>query len=120
NLCQRHWPCMVAARYADEADDAIPADRMVLDPVPLTTINDIKITQGDYSIPIGQLYLRPDHRYRLTITDERGQRIGSQTIDVKTPGQSLTEDPQSRSNANTCNAVAVGQTPAGSTPCPNP
>jgi len=120
NLCQRNWPCMVAARYTDEGDDAIPADRMVLDPVPLTTINDIKITQGDYSIPVGQLYLRPDHRYRLTITDERGQRIGSQTIDVKTAGQSLTDNPQSRSNASTCNVAGVGQTLAGSVLCPKP
>ena len=120
NLCQRNWPCMVAARYTDEGDDAIPADRMVLDPVPLTTINDIKITQGDYSIPVGQLYLRPDQRYRLTITDERGQRIGSQTIEVKTAGQSLTDNPQSRSNASTCNVAGVGQALAGSVLCPKP
>lgn len=86
NICQRHWPCMVAARYADEGDDAIPADRMVLDPVPLMTINDIKITTGDYSIPIGQLYLRPG-RYRLTVSDEEGHRIGGTAISVsRSPG----------------------------------
>jgi len=117
NVCQKHWPCMVAARYADEGDDAIPADRMVLDPVPLTTINDIKITQGDYSIPTGQLYLRPGHRYRLTITDERGQRIGSQTITVKAPGESLTSAPQDPSTAHACNAVVAGQTALGTKPC---
>ena len=110
NLCQRHWPCMVAARYADEGDDAIPADRMVLDPVPLTTINDIKITQGDYSIPIGQLYLRPGQRYRLTITDERGARIGSQTITVSTPGQSLSAIVPGSSNPGACNVDATGPT----------
>ncbi|HET7223517.1 MAG TPA: hypothetical protein VFI81_09980, partial [Rhodanobacteraceae bacterium] len=81
NLCQKHWPCMVAARYADEGDDAIPADRTVLDPVPLTTIDDVKITRGDYSTPIGQLYLRPGN-YVLTVSDERGQRIGNQSIKV--------------------------------------
>jgi hypothetical protein len=81
-ICQRHWPCMVAARYADEGPAAIPADRMVLDQVPLMTVDDIKITSGDYSIPIGQLYLRPDHRYLLTLTDEQGHSIGSQTISV--------------------------------------
>jgi hypothetical protein len=73
---------MVAARYADEGPAAIPADRMVLDQVPLMTVDDIKITSGDYSIPIGQLYLRPDHRYLLTLTDEQGHSIGSQTISV--------------------------------------
>jgi hypothetical protein len=117
NLCQRHWPCMVAARYAAEGDDAIPADRMVLDPVPLTTINDIKITQGDYSIPIGQLYLRPGQRYRLTITDERGQRIGNQTITVAKPGEPLTNAPQGFANSRACKLAAVGQTFSGALPC---
>ena len=120
NVCQRNWPCMVAARYANEGDDAIPADRMVLDPVPLTTINDIKITQGDYSIPTGQLYLRPDHRYKLTITGERGQRIGSQTVTVKSPGESLSNVPPDSSNAETCNTAAPGQPAAGSAACHNP
>ncbi len=83
DVCQRHWPCLIAARYSDEGKDAIPADRMVLDPVPLMTVNDVKITRGDYSIPFGQLYLRPGHGYRLTISDERGQRIGTQTLTVK-------------------------------------
>lgn len=120
NLCQKHWPCMVAARYADEGDDAVPADRIVLDPVPLTTINDIKITQGDYSIPTGQLYLRPDHRYKLTITDERGQRIGSQTISIKASDESLMKRSQGPSQPRACNAAAPGQTVAGSAACPNP
>jgi hypothetical protein len=113
SVCQDHWPCMVAARYAGEGSDAIPADRMVLDPVPLTTVNDIKITQGDYSIPIGQLYLRPDHRYRLTITGERGQQIGSQMITVR-PVQSAA-GPQP-ANAGCANAGL----PQPSTPCHSP
>ena len=117
NVCQRHWPCMVAARYADEGDDAIPADRMVLDPIPLTTINDIKITQGDYSIPTGQLYLRPGQRYRLTITDERGQRIGSQVITVNAPNESLTSLPQEPSTSQTCNHGVAGQSTLGIKPC---
>ena len=120
NFCRKQYPCMVAARYADEGDDAIPADRMVLDPVPLTTIDDIKITQGDYSTPTGQLYLRPDHRYKLTITDERGQRIGSQPITVRTPGESLTKMSQNLPQPGPCNTAAPGQTAAGSVPCPNP
>lgn len=120
NVCQRHWPCMVAARYADEGDDAIPADRMVLDPVPLMTINDVKITQGDYSIPTGQLYLRPNYRYRLTISDESGQRIGSQVITIKAPNESLTSLPQERPASSACSAIATAQTAATTAPCPNP
>jgi len=119
NVCQRHWPCLVAARYADEGEDAIPADRMVLDPVPLTVINDIKITNGDYSIPIGQLYLRPGQRYRLTISDERGARIGSETITVRAPGESLTNAPQEPLDSRACNVAMAGQMAALAVPCQN-
>jgi hypothetical protein len=117
NLCQRHWPCMVAARYADEGNDAIPADRTVLDPVPLTTINDIKITQGDYSIPTSQLYLRPDHRYMLTITDERGQRIGSQMITVRADRSAAALSPQPATGTDCATAAARSQP---SMPCHHP
>ncbi|MGH8233395.1 MAG: hypothetical protein ACREPU_04275 [Rhodanobacteraceae bacterium] len=83
-VCEHHYPCMIAARYADEGDDAIPADRMVLDPVPLMTVDNIKVTtSGSYSTPAEQLYLRPDQRYRLTISDESGHRISSSIITVK-------------------------------------
>lgn len=82
DICANHYPCMVAARYADEGDDAIPADRMVLDPVPLMTIGDIKVTTSTSSTPVEQLYLRPDHRYRLTVTDENGHLIGNSIIKV--------------------------------------
>lgn len=117
--CRRHWPCMVAARYADEGADAIPADRMVLDPVPLTTIDDVKITRGDYSMPIGQLYLRPGHRYRLTISDERGQRIGTQMLDVKA------SDPRPHTfgiapDAAPCAAAPASAATTASMPCRAP
>ena len=114
NVCQQHWPCMVAARYAEEGDDAIPADRVVLDPVPLMTINSVKITRGQDSIPIGRLYLRPDHRYRLTISDER-HRIGSQMITIQPAGPTagLTQPATSTG----CAVAALSQP---SMPCHNP
>ncbi|MBN8736814.1 MAG: hypothetical protein J0H27_11165 [Xanthomonadales bacterium] len=118
-VCQDHWPCMVAAFYADEGEDAIPADRMVLDPVPLMTIDDIKITSGNYSIPTGQLYLRPDQRYRLVISSERGQRIGSQTITVKSSDKSLTSAPPDSPRAAICSVAAVGQAAIQPVPCQN-
>jgi hypothetical protein len=116
NLCQGHWPCMVAARYADEGQDAVPADRMVLDPVSLMTIDDIKITTGDYSIPVGQLYLRPG-RYKLTVTDQEGHRIGATTITVKPAA-----DPAGRSATGApavvkCDPGVLAQTALESLPC---
>ncbi|HJP98421.1 MAG TPA: hypothetical protein VJ862_07670 [Rhodanobacteraceae bacterium] len=103
-VCRNHWPCMVAARYADEGDDAIPADRMVLDPVSLMTIDDIKITSGNYGMPVGELYLRPDHRYRLTVSDEAGHRIGETVIAIgKSTGErSAQKTPRSDVVRETC------------------
>ncbi len=110
-ICGNHWPCMVAARYADEGDDAVPADRMVLDPVSLMTIDDIKITSGNYSIPIGALYLRPDHRYRLTISDEAGRRIGGTTIRVGkfAGGVSARRAPRSNPLRGTCSGAGAAR-----------
>jgi hypothetical protein len=105
SVCHRHWPCLVAARYVNEGADAIPADRMVLDPVPLMTVNDIVITTGDYSIPVSELYLRPDQRYRLTVNDETGRLIGSTIIDVRrTAGDppTLTALPSATAPASPC------------------
>ncbi|HET7561357.1 MAG TPA: hypothetical protein VFJ87_03130 [Rhodanobacteraceae bacterium] len=82
DICANHYPCMVAARYADEGDDAIPADRLVLDPVPLMTVGDITVTSSTSSTPVAQLYLRPDHRYRLTVSDEDGRVISNNIIKV--------------------------------------
>ena len=78
--CEHHYPCMIEARYADEGPDAIPADRMVLDPIPLNaTIND-RVRQGQ-GAPVGELYLRPG-RYNLTIDNENDDQIFAQTITV--------------------------------------
>jgi hypothetical protein len=82
DICATHYPCMVAARYADESGDAIPADRMVLDPVSLMTVGDIKITASVFSAPTGELYLRPG-TYHLHVSDENGHPIDDETITVK-------------------------------------
>ncbi|MGH8215461.1 MAG: hypothetical protein ACREPZ_07200 [Rhodanobacteraceae bacterium] len=110
-VCHNDWPCMVAARYADEGDDAIPADRMVLDPVSLMTIDDIKVTSGNYSTPIGQLYLRPGHRYRLTISDDGGQRIGGTTVEVGKPPAGASAASALSAGPARAPCVAAGNTP---------
>lgn len=116
-LCRNHYPCMVAARYADEGNDAIAADRMVLDPVSLMTIDDIKITSGNYSTPIGQLYLRPGRQYRLTISDENGQRLGSSLITVKTTDPSGAAAMGRQHGDSECGAAVIAQPALASFPC---
>lgn len=82
--CEHHYPCLIEARYADEGNDAIPADRMVLDPVPLTaTVND-RVRQGQ-GAPMGELYLRPG-KYDLDISIEDGSTVFRQSITVPEKG----------------------------------
>lgn len=83
-ICQNRWPCLVEARYASEGADAIPADRMALDPVPLMKIGDITVTSGTAGtagIPSSELYLRPG-TYRLRVTDASDHVVMRQTIKV--------------------------------------
>jgi hypothetical protein len=116
DVCGHHYPCMVAARYADEGDDAIPADRMVLDPVPLMTVGDIKVTTSNFSTPVGQLYLRPDHRYRLTVSDEDDHVISKQTINVT--AQTASASVQQASHVSSA-ATACATATSASAPCQN-
>ena len=78
--CGRSYPCLVQARYADEDADAIPADRLVLDPIPLNTIVHEHITNGHTS-PTSELYLRPG-KYKLTYTAEDASMLYQQDITV--------------------------------------
>jgi hypothetical protein len=63
DLCRKHFPCIVEARYVDESDDAIAADRYVFFE-PLTD---------------SRLYLRPG-RYRLRTMDSDSEVLSEQTI----------------------------------------
>jgi len=87
--CAEHFPCLIEARYASEGDDAIPADRMVLDPLPATaTLND-RVRHGQ-SIPSGELYLRPG-KYRLNISDKDAYTLFRQNIVINAvPGTAPT------------------------------
>ncbi|MDO1528041.1 hypothetical protein QMK61_04265 [Fulvimonas sp. R45] len=65
DLCNGHVPCMVEARYAGEAGDAVPADRY-------TFLHED--TQNT-------LYLYPG-QYRLRAVDAAGHVLGTRTLDV--------------------------------------
>lgn len=68
DLCHRHLPCMVEARYASEPDTATPADRYTF-------------WHDDEQ---NALYLFPG-RYRLRAVDGRGKLLDQRTLQVGTP-----------------------------------
>ncbi len=67
-MCQRALPCLIEARYANEGDDAIPADRYVF----LTADS------------MNTLYLRPGD-YKLHAFDRDGRPVGQRNLTVSKP-----------------------------------
>jgi hypothetical protein len=67
SMCQNQYPCLIEARYANEGDDAIPADRLVLDPVKDVESSDERLFLR-HPQTHGNLYLRPGS-YHLSGVD---------------------------------------------------
>ena len=72
-FCQGQFPCLVEARYAEEGNDAIPADRLVLDPLGNAESPDERLFHNFIEVR-GLLYLRPG-RYRLVSLGAEGRVI---------------------------------------------
>lgn len=70
DMCRRQLPCVVEARYANESDDAVPADRYVF------------LTDGS----INSLYLRPGE-YRIVAKDRDGHALSERNLTVDSPGK---------------------------------
>jgi len=89
--CRRQFPCMVTARYANEGEDAVPADRIVLDPMaPNSGMQNLVQMGGD--TPTTELYLRPG-KYDLRYTGEGGHQLFRQTITVAAKGSNASAAP---------------------------
>ena len=79
--CNHTYPCMVEARYAGEGSDAIPADRLVLDPIPLNAVTSDRISNGLVE-PRSVLYLRPG-KYKLTYTDADARLLFARDVTIR-------------------------------------
>ena len=64
--CIGHLPCLAEARYADEGDDAIPADQFVM------------LARSEANTP---LYLAPG-RYRLRLLGADGSSLSERELTV--------------------------------------
>lgn len=79
-FCQGQFPCLVEARYAGEGNDAIPADRLVLDPLAGSDDPDDRLFHNVVEVR-GLLYLRPG-RYRLVSLSPEGRVIARREANV--------------------------------------
>jgi hypothetical protein len=83
--CRQQFPCMVEARYADEGADAIPADRIVLDPLsPNSSV--LGLVRMGTDVPDAELYLRPG-TYDLRYTGDNDRLLYRQTVHVTANGR---------------------------------
>ena len=80
DMCREAYPCLVEARYADEGEDAIAADRLAFDPPPRYGKADDGLRPAD-GASAGELYLRPG-KYRLLATDAQGHPLSRRNITV--------------------------------------
>jgi hypothetical protein len=79
-VCNNHFPCLVEARYANEGDEAIPADRVVLNVVDENAPAQARFLTG-HGVATDRLFLRPG-KYRLSAIDRRGRSVFSRDIEV--------------------------------------
>ena len=67
-FCQDQYPCLIEARYADESDDSISGDRLVLNPVERAERLQDRLIMG-HGVTQASLYLRPG-KYRIQSSNE--------------------------------------------------
>jgi hypothetical protein len=78
-VCNGHFPCMVEARYANEAADSIPADRVILTVVDPNAPTGVSM----HGTTTGRLFLRPG-KYKLTAMDRQGHNVFGREIEIGT------------------------------------
>lgn len=83
DLCKDTFPCLVEARYADEGDDAIPADRLLFDPYSNPLSGKDRVRTSSDKVPTSELYLRPG-RYRIVARDTGNRIINRQEASLPT------------------------------------
>lgn len=80
--CHAHYPCLIEARYGSEGDDAIPADRLLLDLQPLgMDESHMALYSSTQDVPSGNLYLRPG-TYRLKFITKGDKVVHQEDIVV--------------------------------------
>jgi hypothetical protein len=81
-VCRGVLPCLIEARYANEGDDAIPADRVRLAPSDSLGLSDSLTVVTNHDAK-GELFLRPGS-YRVSSSDAHGHVLFTRDITVGT------------------------------------
>lgn len=82
DMCKDNFPCLIEARYAEERDDAIPADRLLLDPYTNPALIADRVRTSSDKVPTANLYLRPG-RYRVVARDVTNRIVNRQDATLR-------------------------------------
>ncbi len=80
DLCRNQFPCLIEARYANEDDDAVAADRTVLNIIDPNAPMSERLLANHVSAQ-SRLYLYPGN-YKLTAINGSGRMVNSQSISI--------------------------------------
>ena len=70
-LCQKQSPCLIEARYAEESEDAIPADRWMFENIDILgaeAVSELYLRPGSYRVIASNLNNRVLSRKNLTVS----------------------------------------------------
>ena len=85
DMCRGRFPCLIEARYANEGDDAVAADRALLNIMqPGTDIADR--VQTDPGTVKSRLFLRPG-KYHINAVDRSNRIITSREVTIAADGK---------------------------------
>lgn len=105
--CQNTYPCLIEARYANEGDDAIPADRLVLDPVKSAEGLRDRLTVRAAQTR-GNLYLRPG-TYHIIGVNEDNNTMFRQDVVIGGGGEAKTKAVREKPSSAACSATLAGR-----------
>ena len=79
-ICRNQYPCMVEAFYTNEGEDAVAADRALLNMVDTQSPEDARVQNGMVQSQ-SRLFLRPGS-YHLKVTDKSNRQISARDITI--------------------------------------
>lgn len=86
SLCALKYPCLVEARYKDEDDTAVPADRTVISIGGNYETGSDKLHESNNAIPLRTLWLRPGE-YRVVAKDRDDRILTRRNLDFSSKSE---------------------------------
>ena len=81
-LCDLEYPCIIEARYKNEDDSAIPADRAVIELGGHHAVGSDKLRESNSAVQLSTLWLRPGE-YRLVARNKDDRIVSRRNLTIE-------------------------------------